>query len=128
MLTSIRSRIRASILYSLVFASIALLSACGGGYSGGNNNGGGFAGRAGHSEYSASGRNRQFTLLIHLHGLERGPGALHLVRNRGPSPRPDAYLRRHTFRHAHCLRLISHQRKGDGLRLPNRDEGRHHPN
>jgi Galactose oxidase, central domain len=36
MLTSIRSRIRASILYLFVFASIALLSAC----SGGNNNGG----------------------------------------------------------------------------------------
>ncbi len=47
MLTSIRSRIRASILYSLVFASIALLSACGGGYSGGNNNGGNGGGSPG---------------------------------------------------------------------------------
>ncbi len=40
MLTSIRSRIRASVLYSFVFASIALLSACSGGSSGGNNGGG----------------------------------------------------------------------------------------
>jgi hypothetical protein len=38
--TSIRSRIRAAVLHSLVFASIALLSACGGGYGGGNNGGG----------------------------------------------------------------------------------------
>jgi len=30
-----------------------------------------FAGRACHSEYSASGRNHQFSLLIHLHGLKR---------------------------------------------------------
>jgi hypothetical protein len=44
MLASIRSRIRASVLYSFVFASIALLSACGGGSSGGNNNGGGSPG------------------------------------------------------------------------------------
>ena len=44
MLTSIRSRIRALVLYSSVFASIALLSACGGGSSGGNNNGGGSPG------------------------------------------------------------------------------------
>ena len=44
MLTSIRSRIRASVLYSFVFASITLLSACSGGSSGGNNNGGGSPG------------------------------------------------------------------------------------
>jgi hypothetical protein len=44
MLTSIPSRIRALVLYSLVFASIALLSACSGGSSGGNNNGGGSPG------------------------------------------------------------------------------------
>ena len=40
MLPSIRSRIRASVLSSLVFASIALLSACSGGSSEGNNGGG----------------------------------------------------------------------------------------
>jgi hypothetical protein len=67
MLTSIRSRIRALVLYS-------------------------FAGRACHSEYSASGRNHQFSLLIHLHGLERRPSPLHLVRNWRSSPRPNACL------------------------------------
>jgi hypothetical protein len=45
MLTSIRSRMRASVLCSVVIASSALLTACGGGYSGGgNNNGGGSPG------------------------------------------------------------------------------------
>jgi len=73
MLTSIRSRIQALVLSSLVFASIALLSACGGGLQRRQQQRRRFAGRACHSEYSASGRNHQFSRLIHLHGLQRRP-------------------------------------------------------
>ena len=92
MLTSIRSRIRASVLYSLSFcqhrASLSLRR----GLQRRQQQRRRFAGRACHSEYSASGRNHQFSLLIHLHGLERRPSPLHLVRNRRSSPRPNACL------------------------------------